>query len=250
MKSRSLKLLAVLLLVSVASCSSEKNASSAKETGKSETTTPTQEKESAKTETKKAVLKHMYISSQETSYINMRPTYNYMLFGLRYQTLEIYDDNSYLFSVHSEIQSNTSLAETGNEYSTASACLATQNFYGTYTSKVDDLDESTTNYTLESPSRYVFVKNGAQTGKAFLDTDNWTDQMSKEAGTTEDGKPIYTSGKDYLSKAVVTVASAGEDGKPIQKEVPLVWKNTLTISANNTTYYFEYSKEATPEITY
>lgn len=187
---------------------------------------------------KAATLKASYISSQEDSYKNFRPAYNFYLLGFRYQTLEVYDDNTYQFSVHTIIDSGVNFDDSGDRHSSSAALLADQVFYGNYKETVDELDNTSLHYSLAKPTRYVYTKMGSQSGNVFLDTANWTDTMSKEAGLQDDKKtPLYTSGEDYLNNAI----QANTQDK-------VVWSTDVEIICNTKTHFFDYNKTATPDL--
>lgn len=187
---------------------------------------------------KSATLNNMYVSDMNTQYQNMRPGYNFYIFIERYQTLEVYSDNTYVFTVSTTTVSALDLAESGNDYTASPTLMAQQKFYGTYTSAVDELDEETTNYELAAPTRYTLVQYGSQTGNKFFDTANWTETMSEEAGADENDAPLYTTGEAYLNQEVTNPLT--------QTTTSLIWKEAITIAVSETTHQFDFDAEATP----
>lgn len=185
-----------------------------------------------------ATLNNLYVSNMNTQYQNMRPGYNFYIFVERYQTLEVYSDNTYVFTVSTTTVSSLDLAESGNDYTASPTLMAQQKFYGTFTSAVDELDKETTNYTLATPTRYTLVQYGSQSGNKFFDTANWTETMTEEAGKDENDSPLYTSGDAYLNQEVTNALT--------QTKSTLIWKEAITISASETTHQFDFDANATP----
>lgn len=185
-----------------------------------------------------ATLNNLYVSNMNTQYQNMRPGYNFYIFIERYQTLEVYSDNTYVFTVSTTTVSALDLAESGNDYTASPTLMAQQKFYGTFTSEVDELDKETTNYTLATPTRYTLVQYGSQSGNKFFDTANWTETMTEEAGKDENDSPLYTSGDAYLNQEVTNALT--------QTKSTLIWKEAIKISASETTHQFDFDANATP----
>ncbi len=185
-------------------------------------------------------LKTKYVSDMKTEYQNMRPGFNLYLFIERFQTLETYSDGSYVFTVVTTNCSSLTLAPEGNDHTASPKLMAEQKFYGTYEEKVNALDETSVDYTLSSPTRYTLVKYGAQTGNMFIDTANWTETMSQEAGLDENKKPIFTSGEEFLKQEVTTPGTTTS-----QK---LIWTEAIVITAATTTHQFDYVTTATPNL--
>ncbi len=185
-------------------------------------------------------LKTKYISDMQTEYMNMRPGFNFYIFTERYQTLETYSDGTYIFTVSTTTCSALSLSPDSNDYTASPKLMAEQKFYGTFEEKVNELDETSIDYTLASPTRYTLAQYGAQSTNAFLDTANWTEAMSKEAGLDESEKPLYTTGEAYLNREV---SFPGTDVKQ-----SFIRKEAITITATTTTHQFDYVKNATPNL--
>lgn len=119
-----------------------------------------------------------YTSPSELSYSNMRPNYNYYTVTFAFQTLEVYDDGSYVLMVSSSTYSAVILPEDGNDVKGNERANYIMKYYGTFTSKVHEYDKDTTIYTLSSPTRIV----AAYDQLYFADSDNWKDEYNESAG--------------------------------------------------------------------
>lgn len=140
---------------------------------------------------KAAKISGVYLTPTNLTYHNMRPQYNYYTTTFTQQELTLMDDNSYCLIVSSSTFSALELAESTQDAKGNERDNAITKFYGTYTSKVNDLDEDLLDVTLSKPTRVV--KSVDQ--NYWLDTDNWTDNAAKKvipaAGVDpETGAPI------------------------------------------------------------
>ena len=132
----------------------------------------------------------IYLSPAQLSYANMRPQYNYYMTTFTQQELTLMDDNTYCLIVSSSMFSALELAESTNDAKGNERTNYITKLYGTYTSKVNDLDDDLLDVTLSNPTRVV--KSYDQT--YWLDTDNWSDAMGKAvtppSGYDDNGNPI------------------------------------------------------------
>lgn len=117
----------------------------------------------------------VYLSPSQLSYQNMRPQYNYYLTTFTQQEITLMDDNTYCLIVSSSTFSALELAESTNDAKGNERTNSITKYYGTYTSKVNDLDEDLTDVTLSAPTRVVKSYDQSY----WLDTDNWNDTMGK-----------------------------------------------------------------------
>ncbi len=187
MKKRRLIVLA-LSLASLASCGG--NSSQANE-----------DKNSTKQES--ATVVHAFTSNAKLDYSNMRPSYNYYLTTFSFETLELYSDNTYCFSYSSSTFSAVILPEEGNAAQGNERTNYINKYYGTYTSKSDELDEESLIVTASIPTRVVAFNDATY----YADSANWTDQMKEKVSDTVttliDGKQTsvtkkYESGAEFL----------------------------------------------------
>lgn len=152
-------------------------------------------------------LTNSFLSSAHLSYSNMRPTYNYYLTTFAFENLETYSDNTYCLTLSSSTFSAVILPDEGNDATGNERENSLVKYYGTYSQKVDDLDEDTVYYQLSEPNRIV----GSDDTRFFYDTENWTADMKKntadvtyeyntETGArTETGKKEYETGAQFLA---------------------------------------------------
>ena len=155
----------------------------------------------------------IYLSPAQLSYVNMRPQYNYYMTTFTQQELTLMDDNTYCLIVSSSMFSALELAESTNDAKGNERTNYITKLYGTYTSKVNDLDDDLLDVTLSNPTRVV--KSYDQT--YWLDTDNWSDAMGKAvtppSGYDDNGNPIvdpdaapWTAAQYLESVALVTTS--------------------------------------------
>lgn len=148
-----------------------------------------------------------FSSPAKMSYSNMRPNYNYYTTTFTFQTLELYSDNTAIFTISTSTFSAVVLPEEGSAATANERNNYLAKFYAPYTSKVDELDEDTVLYTLTAPTRMV-VEYDSQ---YYIDTENWTDNMkekSKDQKSEYDeatgqqkvtGETVYNTGAEYLA---------------------------------------------------
>ncbi|MCI7788094.1 MAG: hypothetical protein MR518_01130, partial [Mollicutes bacterium] len=124
MKNRILRALVLAAsVVSLASCGS-KNCTPAG--GTSGATT-----DNAKVEEK--TLTKAFSSPAKVTYNNRRPTYNYYLTTFTFETLEVFSDSSYAFSVSSSTFSALILPEEGNAVQGNERDNSLVTYYGSFT---------------------------------------------------------------------------------------------------------------------
>lgn len=145
-------------------------------------------------------IKSMYLSPAQLSYSNARPSYNIYVAKFAFQALTVFTDSSYNLTDMSMSFSALVLPETGNEIQGNERDNYLQNYSGTCTSSVDELDEDIVYYELSEPTRVY----GAVDSSYYYDTDNWNDTMSENVG--------FTTGAECLSakKFSATQATTAE----------------------------------------
>lgn len=197
MKNRILRALVLAAsVVSLASCGS-KNCTPAE--GTSGATT-----DNAKVEEK--TLTKAFSSPAKVTYNNRRPTYNYYLTTFTFETLEVFSDSSYAFSVSSSTFSALILPEEGTAVQGNERDNSLVTYYGSFTSEADALDEDLVTYHLAKPTRIVGMRDAAY----YYDTAAWNDtRKEKTAEKTyeynpdthqqvETGSKEYATGDEYL----------------------------------------------------
>lgn len=175
----------------------------------------------------------MYLSPAKLSYQNMRPTYNYYLTTFAHQELTILDDNTYCLIISESTFSALELAESTSDAKGNERTNSITKYYGTYTSKVNDLDEDLLDITISAPTRVV--KTYDQT--YWLDTDNWTYQMGKLV--------VPATGYDETTGAPIY----DENAEPWTAEQYLksMAFSEITIQANQKTFSFDFTELVFPE---
>ena len=138
-----------------------------------------------------AKVQNIFLSPAQLTYQNMRPEYNYYLTTYSMEELTLLDDGTYCLQLMSATFSALELAESTQDAKGNERDNSITKFYGTYTSKVNDLDEDLLDVTLSAPTRVVKSVDQSY----WLDTDNWTDDAAKKvippAGVDPDtGAPI------------------------------------------------------------
>ncbi len=128
-----------------------------------------------------------YLSPSNFGYMNSRPAYNYYITYFTQQQILLYEDNTYSFNIYSSQFSALILPEEGSDATGNERVNYTQKFTGDYSAATNDLDETLTDLSLVAPSASVI----AYDSQYYLDTDNWTDEMSE--------KSSITSGSEYLA---------------------------------------------------
>lgn len=139
-----------------------------------------------------------YMSNASLGYMNVRPTHNYYVTTMNQQVLDLLDSTHYCFSIYSTSYSGLVLPEEGNGVQGNERANYVLSFYGTYTKKANDLDESMSDISLSAPSRVTLNYDGAY----YVDSDNWDDAAKTHTqfkdNTTQEVKQ-YASGSEYLN---------------------------------------------------
>lgn len=139
-----------------------------------------------------------YMSNASLGYMNVRPTYNYYVTTMNQQVLDLLDSTHYCFSIYSTSYSGLVLPEEGNGVQGNERANYVLSFYGTYTKKANDLDESMSDISLSAPSRVTLNYDGVY----YVDSDNWDDAAKTHTqftdNTTQEVKQ-YASGSEYLN---------------------------------------------------
>lgn len=141
-----------------------------------------------------ATLTAAFTSNAKMTYSNIRPNYNYYTTNFSFQTLELYSDNTAVFTISSSTFSAVILPEEGNASSGNERNNYLAKFYAPFTSEVDELDDDTVHYTLSAPTRMVVEYDA----KYYVDTDNWTEAM-KEKSKTEKKEYDATTGQQKVT---------------------------------------------------
>ena len=132
----------------------------------------------------------IYLSPAKLSYSNMRPQYNYYLTTFTQQEITLMDNNTYCLIISESTFSALELAESTNDAKGNERTNSITKLYGTYTSKVNELDEDLLDVTLSAPTRAVVSYDQTY----YLDTDSWTEAMGKivvpPTGYDANGQPI------------------------------------------------------------
>lgn len=193
------KILAVSLLLAcgiLASCNNQKADGS--------TSSPIVTSESGSSSdvtTTKKQLKGLYLSPSKMSYMNVRPTYNYYLTTFSGEEIELYSDNTYELTCYSSTFSALTLPEEGNDATGNERENYVQTFYGTYESKIDELDEDSLNLTLHVPNRLTLSYDSTY----FVDTARWDDAAKTNTAIKDRSGEVtktFDTAEDYLkSKA-------------------------------------------------
>lgn len=175
----------------------------------------------------------MYLSPAKLSYQNMRPQYNYYLTTFAHQELTILDDNTYCLIVSESTFSALELAESTNDVKGNERTNSIIKYYGTYTSKVNDLDEDLLDITLSAPTRVVMTNDQTY----WLDTDNWTEAMGKIV--------VPPTGFDMTTGTPIM----DENAQPWTAEQYLASKafSDVVIQANQKTFSFDFTELVFPE---
>lgn len=175
----------------------------------------------------------MYLSPAKLSYQNMRPQYNYYLTTFAHQELTILDDNTYCLIVSESTFSALELAESTNDAKGNERTNSIIKYYGTYTSKVNDLDEDLLDITLSAPTRVVMTNDQTY----WLDTDNWTEAMGKIV--------VPPTGFDMTTGTPIM----DENAQPWTAEQYLASKafSDVVIQANQKTFSFDFTELVFPE---
>ena len=184
----------MIAALSLASCGGEKNTGNTGDTGN--------------TVAKTATMTAAFTSPAKMNYMNARPNYNYYTTTFAFQTLELYSDNTAVFTISCSTFSAVILPEDGSAATANERNNYLVKFYAPFTSKVDsDLDEDAVDYTLSAPTRMVLEYDSMY----YVDTDNWTENMKNkavdkkteyDAATGQSkvtGETKYETGAEYLA---------------------------------------------------
>jgi len=150
-----------------------------------------------------AKLDAAYITPSQLTYMNVRPNYNYYITTFSYESLELYSDSSYIFTVNSATYSGLVLPEVGNGATGSARDAFTKTYYGTFTSADNSLDADTLDVTISAPTRYTFLGVGSMTlsNNYFYDSANWTEDMNTKLDRKDESEnPITVTGEDYLKE--------------------------------------------------
>lgn len=201
----SLIALSSFTFVSCNTATNSSNVSTNDSTQETSTNGSTQES-STNQEVKAPKLLNSYLSPAQIEYVNMRPDFNYYLTTFVYQNLEVYEDETYCFTISSSTFSALVLPEEGNKANGNERDNSLVHYYGVYKKEVDTLDEDIVYYTLSEPSRIVSSNDTS----LFVDTDNWNAEMKKNSvdkqteydPETQSQKVVgtkeYETGEEYL----------------------------------------------------
>lgn len=155
-----------------------------------------------------------YLTPAKLTYMNMRPNYNYYMTIFTQDYVEIYSDGNYVASVYSADYSGLILPETGNDATGSERTNYIESFYGKYTSKANELDDTMADIKLAKPTRATLDYDAHY----FIDSAAWTEKMSNDTASvamnpdgTQGEKTIqYHNGEEYLA-AVDTKLVNGMD---------------------------------------
>lgn len=139
-----------------------------------------------------------YMSSTSLGYMNMRPHYNYYVTTMSQQVLDLLDSTHYCFSIYSTSFSALVLPIEGNDAQGSDRANYVLSFYGTYTKKANELDDSMSDISLSAPSRVTLNYDGVY----YVDSDNWDDAAKTNTQVTDRAtKEVkqYASGSEYLN---------------------------------------------------
>lgn len=191
MKNRILRMLVLAAsFISLASCGSKNCVPSS----------------SAETPSAEKTLEKAFSSPAKLTYNNRRPTYNYYLTTFAFETLEIYSDSTYAFSVSSSTYSALVLPEEGNAVQGNERENSLVTYYGSFTSEADELDEDLVTYHLAKPTRRVGLRDASY----YYDTANWNETRKEKTiektyefdpntqQQVETGSKEYATGAEYL----------------------------------------------------
>ena len=218
---KKLLLLAVPMMLGIVSCGTSTPTSSApKSNDAAGSSAAAPVSEDSQAEAKAAKLTQGFSSPAQFAYMNARPQYNYYTTTFVFETLDLFDDNTYQFNVISMTFSGVVLPEEGSDGSGNERENSVVRYYGTYTSAEDELDPEILSVSLADPSRIVAFSDAA----AFYDTANWTDAMSKAAGSHIEYDENYQqhlvegekSAADYLKEnafAAMDIEAVPSQGK-------------------------------------
>ena len=185
---KNFKKVALLPLVAfgLVACSETPSASS-----EGPTPTPSDPTDSSEVVAKEAKLVASYASPASMSYMNMRPTYNYYTTTFAMEFLDLYDDGTYCLAHSSSTFSALILPEEGNDATGNERTNTITRFFGTYTSKVNELDEESKDVSLAKPNRMIENNDAA----VLIDTAHYS--AYTVAGTQGRPDTTYETAEDY-----------------------------------------------------
>lgn len=207
----------MIAALSLASCGGEKNTGNTGDNGN--------------TVAKTAMMTAAFTSPAKMSYSNARPNYNYYLTNFTFQTLELYSDNTAIFTISSSSFSAIILPEEGNAATANERNNYLAKFYAPFTSEVDDLDEDAVSYTLGAPTRMVLEYDSMY----YVDTDNWTENMKNKA---VDKKTEYDAATGQSKVTGVTKYETGGEYLAAHK-----YKGNLTFHSSVQNCSIEYNSD-------
>ena len=137
----------------------------------------------------------VYTSSRFT-FQSMYPNYTFKLLTNSVQSIKLYDDSTYEFTVSStSLSGGLSFDPTNSGDQTADATSrgqVVQIYMGSYTSTEE---EGLLTVTLETPTQYIYNSVGGVVGyNGYINTSDWTDQMSTDLG----GESGSITAEEYL----------------------------------------------------
>lgn len=141
-----------------------------------------------------------YLSPSVYGYSNNRPTYNFYVVDFAQAELILYSNGTYMAQVSDSAFSGLELSENTNDATANERTNFISKFFGTYTSKTNDLDDDLTDVTLATPTRIMQTMDQ----RYWLDTDAWTETMGKVVTPKEmdpqTGKEIITDAAPWTAE--------------------------------------------------
>jgi hypothetical protein len=162
--------------------------------------------------TEKGTFDNAFLSPAILTYTNMRPTYNYYMTVMDQQAITLNNDGTYEICLYSSDFSGLVLPEAGNEASGNERENFVKHFYGTYTSKTNDLDEDSLDITFAAATRAVVTYDSTY----LADTANWTDAMTTATAVKDQAGNVtasYATGNDYLTSLKFTAQTVTANKK-------------------------------------
>lgn len=151
-----------------------------------------------------------YGSSSHT-FMSAYPGYTFKQLTTIVQTINVYDDGTYMLVQNSRSLSGSLAFDPSNTGDTDISGVSdrgyeTKIFYGTYTSAEED---GMITLTISAPTGAVYVSSGGTMGGGYYTTYAWTDEMSAAAGG-EDGAMTaeqYLESVSYGEKSIIVDTS-------------------------------------------
>lgn len=132
-----------------------------------------------------------YASPASLTYMNMRPNYNYYVTAFTFQTLDTYSDNTYCLTVSSTSYSGLVLPQEGNDATGSERENYVIRYFGDFSSKANELDETILDVKLSVPNR--IIRN--QDANTFVDTADFKPYSYTGAGNNV---ITYETAEDFL----------------------------------------------------